>query len=161
MTGPGGTVPQSALFDAARRIAAGELDVAAIVGAEAMKSRDLARRHDARTQWHEQGSDVAVAPVAFEVPDALSDEERAAGLALPVHTYALFEHALRRSRGSARGEHVATLDALSARQRAVAARNDDAWLGARATSGSVTVPSASNRDGLVPVHEAAHVQRRR
>ena len=44
LTSAGGTVPQSALFDAAGRIARGELEVAAIVGAEAMKSRDLARK---------------------------------------------------------------------------------------------------------------------
>ncbi|HEV3328067.1 MAG TPA: hypothetical protein VGZ33_01595 [Acidimicrobiales bacterium] len=142
----GGTVPQSALFDAARRIAKGELDVAAIVGAEAMKSRDLARRAGGRAEWHAQGDDVAPAEVVFEVAQgAVDDRERSAGLALPVHTYALFEHALRRSRGLSRGEHVARLGALAARMSAVAATHPMAWLRDPAVAATAPTPSASNR----------------
>ena len=51
-----------------RSIAAGEIDVAAIVGAEAMKSRDLARRAGGRAAWHAQGRRRRPpAEVVFEV----------------------------------------------------------------------------------------------
>jgi len=144
VTAPGGTVPQTAVFDAATRIARGELEVAAVVGAEAMKSRDLARRAGRPVTWHEQGTDVSAAPIAFAVPDALDDDERLAGLALPVHTYALFEHALRRAAGRSRADHVAHLDAISRRMAAVAATNELAWLRDGAPASAAT-PGAANR----------------
>jgi acetyl-CoA C-acetyltransferase len=146
MTFAGGTVPQSAIFDAARRIATGELEVAAIVGAEAMKSRDLARRAGGRAAWHEQSADVAQAHVAFEVAQsAVDDHERTAGLALPVHTYALFEHALRRSHGLSRVEHAARLDALATRMSAVATANPHAWLRDTDAALTASTPTGANR----------------
>lgn len=146
VTFPGGTVPQRALFDAARRIAAGELEVAAIVGAEAMKSRDLARRAGGRAAWHAQGDDVPAAEVVFEVAErAVDDDEQAAGLALPVHTYALFEHALRRSAGRSREEHATRLGAIAARMSSVAATNDASWLREPVEPSAVTTPTATNR----------------
>ena len=145
VTGPGGTVPQTALLDAATRIAAGELDVAVVVGAEAMKSRDLAKRRRADVAWRHQGDDVPAAPVVLTAPDALSDPERACGLALPVSTYALFEQALRRAAGLDRVGHLARLDALAARMREVARTTAGAWLRDGGGDGSVTAASPSNR----------------
>lgn len=145
LTSAGGTVPQSALFDAAGRIARGELEVAAIVGGEAMKSRDLARKGGVAVEWHAQGDDVVGAPIVFEVPDALDDHERAAGLALPVHTYALFEHALRRSKGLSRSDHLGVLAALARRMSAVAEHNPSAWLRDAAIAASATTPGPTNR----------------
>jgi acetyl-CoA C-acetyltransferase len=155
VTFAGGTVPQRALFDAARRISAGELDVAAIVGSEAMKSRDLMRRalgheelraeEQAEREAAERG-DPARAEVLFEVAEsAVTDLELNAGLALPVHTYALFEHALRRSEGQSRGEHVARLNSLVERMSSVAQANPLAWLRDPVVASSAATPSASNR----------------
>lgn len=146
-TFPGGTVPQRAVFDAARRIAAGECDVVAIVGAEAMRSRELARRLGVRPEWPtEPGAEPA--PLDYEVPDALSDHERSLGLALPVLTYALFEHALRRAKGLDRAAHRELLLALSERQRAVASANPHAWL--RDGAGPALPETASNRLVALP-----------
>jgi acetyl-CoA C-acetyltransferase len=156
----GGTVPQRALFDAARRIATGELDVAAIVGSEAMKSRDLARRALGHEQWRakeqlereaaERG-DPVWAEVVFEVAEsAIDDLERNAGLALPVHTYALFEHALRRAQGLSRTEHVVRLNALATRMSGVAAVNPQAWLRDPDMAASAATPSATNRMVSLP-----------
>ena len=135
----GGTSPERAVLDASKRIQAGELDVAVVVGAEAMKSRDLARKAGVVVAWATQDEGVAPAPTRFEVPDALTDHERSLGLGLPVHTYALFEHALRRARGWSRAEHAAHLGALAGRMSAAAARHEVAWLhdpslGARAAT---------------------------
>ncbi len=141
----GGTVPQSAVFDAATRIANGELGVAVIVGAEAIKSRDLARRHGERVAWHVEADDAEPAPVAFEVPDAMNDPERAAGLAVPAHAYALIEHARRRARGLSRGDHLGALGALAARMSGVAAHNELAWLRDRVEPATATTPTAVNR----------------
>jgi acetyl-CoA C-acetyltransferase len=160
VTFAGGTVPQRALFDAVRRISAGELDVAAIVGSEAMKSRDLARRAVGHEEW--QAKELAEreaaqrgapepAEVVFEVAEsAIDDLERNAGLALPVHTYALFEHALRRSLGLSRREHVARLDAIAARMSAVGAANPLAWLRDPSVATRAATPSASNRMVSLP-----------
>jgi acetyl-CoA C-acetyltransferase len=142
----GGTVPQSAVFDAARRIADGELDVAVVVGAEAIKSRDLARRADRRVAWPEQDESTVAAPVVFELgADALRPAERDTGLALPVITYALFEHALRRSKGWTRTEHVARLDAISSRMASVAADNPDAWYADARDVVHAAEPTPANR----------------
>lgn len=138
----GGTVPQRVVFDAARRIAAGECDVVCVVGAEAMRSRELARRLQLAPQWPER-PDAPSAPVDYEVPDALRDDERALGLALPVLTYALFEEALRRSKGLDREAHEQRLLGLSGSQRAVAAGNPLAWL--REATSPPLPPTASNR----------------
>ncbi|HUD68867.1 MAG TPA: hypothetical protein VMQ40_01375 [Acidimicrobiales bacterium] len=145
LTFPGGTVPQSAVFDAASRIASGELDVAVVVGAEAMKSRDLARRHEERVTWHVEADDVAPAPPVFDVPDAMNDVERAAGLMVPAHAYALIEHARRRARGLSRAEHLDVLGALAARMSEVATRNEHAWLRDQIDPPAVTAPSPANR----------------
>ena len=111
-----------------------------------MKSRDLARRAGGRAEWHAQGDEVAQAEVVFEVAQgAVDDLERAAGLALPVHTYALFEHALRRSRGLSRDEHAARLTALARRMSAVAATNPLAWLQDPGLAAGAATPSEVNR----------------
>ena len=91
----GGTIPQTALFDAATRIAAGRLDVAVIVGAEAIKTRDIARKRGERVAWTEPAGYADAPQVDYAVPDALTDHERAVGLIVPAHAYALFEHARR------------------------------------------------------------------
>ena len=151
VTYPGGTVPQRAVFDAAARIATGEIEVAAVVGAEAMKSRDLARRAGGRTSWFTQGDGVAAAEVVFEIAaSATDDDERAAGLALPVLTYALFEHALRRGAGRSRAAHAARLGALAARMSAVASTNPDAWIPGPIAPATITTASSSNRMVSVP-----------
>jgi len=145
VTFAGGTVPQTAVFDAAARIARGELEVAAVVGAEAIKSRDVARRHDERVTWHTEAADVEAAPIVFEVPDAMSDLERAAGLVVPAHAYALIEHARRRARGLSRTEHLGVLGALASRMSEVASSNELAWLRERVSASTVTTPTPANR----------------
>lgn len=146
----GGTTPQTLLFDASTRIAAGELDVAAIVGAEALRTRDLARRRDERVVWTEQDDKVSAAAVYGEVPNALTDHERSLGLAVPVHAYALFEHALRRSRGQSRAEHLERLGRLAARMSAVASTNDDAWIRDAHAPEVITTVSPTNRMVSLP-----------
>jgi acetyl-CoA C-acetyltransferase len=152
LTVPGGTVPQSAVFDAARRIRNGELDVAVVVGAEAIKSRDLARRADRRVSWtDERVESMPAAPVVFELGvDALRPAERDAGLVVPVVTYALLEHALRRTKGWTRAEHLARLDALASRMASVAADNSDAWYADVHDHGRASEPTPRNRMVAAP-----------
>ncbi|HLK44487.1 MAG TPA: hypothetical protein VKT18_00800, partial [Acidimicrobiales bacterium] len=141
----GGTSPERAVLDASRRIQAGELDVAVIVGAEAMKSRDLARKAGTAVAWATQDEGVGPAPTRFEVPDAMTDHERGLGLGLPVHSYALFEHALRRARGWSRAEHAAHLGALAGRMSAAAARHEAAWLRDPSLGARAAVVADDNR----------------
>lgn len=141
----GGTIPQTALFDAATRIAAGRLEVAVIVGAEAIKTRDLARKRGEHVTWTEQTGYADAPQVDYEVPDSLTDHERAVGLIVPAHAYALFEHARRRARGLTRSEHLAELGRLAARMSAVASANEHAWLREPVDGAAVTTPAPTNR----------------
>ncbi len=141
----GGTLPQRVVLDASTRILAGELDVAVVVGAEAIKSRDVARKRGEHSELPEQDPSVPPAREVFAVPDALTDHERSLGLALPVHSYALFEHARRRARGLTREAHLGSLGALAARMSAVASRNEHAWLRTPVSALEVITPSPANR----------------
>jgi acetyl-CoA C-acetyltransferase len=141
----GGTIPQTALFDAATRIAAGRLDVAVIVGAEAIKTRDIARKRGERVAWTEPAGYADAPQADYAVPDALTDHERAVGLIVPAHAYALFEHARRRIRGLTRSEHLEELGALAALMSRVASANDGAWLREPVDAKTVTTPAPDNR----------------
>ena len=146
VTFAGGTVPQVALFDAARRIAAGELDVAAIVGAEAMKSRDLARRAGGRAAWHEQSADVAAAPVAFEVARARSTTTSGPPASpfrcTPTPSSSTRSAALTACRASSTSRGS---DALATRMSAVAVANHHAWLRDTDAALTASTPTAANR----------------
>jgi acetyl-CoA C-acetyltransferase len=148
-TFPGGTVPQAALLDAAAGIAKGAFDVAAVIGAEAIRSRDLARKAGATLTWATAPPDAVAAEELYEVPDALLDPERAAGLSLPAHAYALLEQARRRTTGLDRTAHLARLDAIAARMREVARSNELAWL-RDAEDVPASVPTATNRPISLP-----------
>ena len=104
---PAAPSPRAPLFDAAPRIAAGELDVAAIVGAEAMKSRDLARagrRARRRGTPRATTSPTADGRLRGRPRRRVDDHERAAGLALPgARLRAVRARAAARARAVARG----------------------------------------------------------
>ncbi|HQU26911.1 MAG TPA: hypothetical protein PLS29_07780 [Acidimicrobiales bacterium] len=138
----GGSQPQRLVAASARRIAAGELDAIAIVGAEAMYAHLLARREGRPVDWPGHGD----APTAGRTSrDPFTAEERRHGLALPVGVYPLFENARRARRGWSIDEHRARLGALWAGFARVAAHNPYAWRRDAPDAATIATPSATNR----------------
>jgi len=144
----GGTMPQKLLADAAVSIAAGDLDVVAIVGSEAMYSRGLTKKDPTlpHTPWTRQDRTQTPPPLPFGIEQPpLSDFEIARGVSIPVEIYPLFENALRARNGWSLAEHRRRLGNLWASFSAVAARNEHAWLQQALSAEEITTPSSSNR----------------
>jgi len=142
-TAVGGNSPQMLVDRTAARIARGEVGLALIAGAEAMRSMVRARRAGVRLAW---SSDAAPPPQAAGDPrQGSSDLEMRHGLVLPVQIYPLFENALRARRGRSPGEHLRALAELYARFSAVAAENPHAWFRTARSAGELATIDESNR----------------
>jgi acetyl-CoA C-acetyltransferase len=139
----GGDGPQILADRAARAVAAGHHDLVLITGAEATRSRRVAKRLDARLSWtgpwpgRPDGVTVDADPV--------HPEERVIGLNQPVHYYPLFENALRGSIGRTIGDHQAALGALWARFAAVSRDNPYAWRPLAVEGPEIVTPADGNR----------------
>src|SRR5207248_7730178 len=122
----GGDLPQYLLNDLGAEIAAGRLDVALILGGEALYTRK---------KWPAQlvaDLDAALAAkdpaplVGQELPGWTADE-LAHQVAIPTSMYALFESALRAAAGRSPEEHQRAVSELWARFAAVAGTRAAAW----------------------------------
>jgi acetyl-CoA C-acetyltransferase len=141
----GGNTPQKFLNDAARRILAGELRCVAVVGAEAMYARLLARRVGRELEWERQSDDVASPVIATNDPAPLTAAEYGQGLNFPTNVYPLFENARRARLGWTIPEHVDHLGRLWSNFAEVAAKNPYAWIRDAPSPASIATPSATNR----------------
>jgi acetyl-CoA C-acetyltransferase len=141
----GGNTPQKFVHDAAKRILAGELRCVAVVGAEAMYARLLARREGRDLDWVLQGDDVASPIVATNDAAPLTAAEYAQGLNLPTNVYPLFENARRARLGWTVAQHRERLGQLWSNFARVASTNPYAWIRDAASSETITTPSADNR----------------
>jgi acetyl-CoA C-acetyltransferase len=120
----GGNTPQSLVNLMARRIAAGEVGVALLAGAETV--RTVARARKARISLAWGGGDGTPA-VLGDARDGTSAHELAHGFVLPTAIYPLFENAIRARRGWTIDEHRRRLGILYSRFAGVAAANPHAW----------------------------------
>jgi len=129
----GGNTPQKYINEVASRIAAGELKLAMVVGGEALKTAQLARRENLTLNWQESDSRT------FEdrgIGEALATaHEFAHGLGVPIQTYPLFESALRSQAGHSLDTHLEAMAEMMKPFNAVAAKNPFA---SYATSRSVS-----------------------
>jgi acetyl-CoA C-acetyltransferase len=152
LTALSGSAPQEAIGLAASRIAAGELDVALIVGGEA---RSATVRHDRageHPRWCRDMGEGTPERVA-EFPPEMLEEMREIGGGPPV-AYALFEDSLRRSLGRSVDEHRDHIAALWARFSAVAAANPYAWDRTAYDAATIRDPSPDNRMIAFPYPKA-------
>ena len=140
----GGNMPQALVTRAAADIAAGSLSATLVAGAEAVRG----------TRLKPQGTvDGRPAPEDEPDPDPvfglerqdLSDEERAAGLLIPVFVYPLFESVLASRAGRSNEEQRAHIGRFLAPLSAVAASNPHAWFREALSPEAIAVASASNR----------------
>jgi acetyl-CoA C-acetyltransferase len=146
VTGTGGQSPQAVVDRTGAAIAAGDLDVAVVCGAEAWRTRTRWRRAGERPPWT-PWDDAAPAPdeVIGRDLDLSAPEEQAVGLGLPVQLYPIFESALRAAAGRSVADHQAHLGRLWAGFSEVAAANPWAWLRERRTAEEIATPSPANR----------------
>ena len=137
----GGNGPQSLLNATSESIAAGELDVALIAGAEAF----AALRASAMPARPPQGADVSPSDSFGAERIPCTPEETAVGLVAPVYVYALLENALRRRLGEDRATHMTKVADLWSRFSEVAAENPHAWLAEARSPAEIAEPSPNNR----------------
>jgi acetyl-CoA C-acetyltransferase len=146
----GGDGPQRLITDTARAIAAGEVDVALISGAEAVASVLAHQRAGGRPQWPEQHD--AAPPSQCVGTDRLpsNEAEMAVGLMAPIFNYALLETAVRGRSGATPQAHMQSICTLWARFSRVAEDNPYAWLPRARTAGELADATPSNRPVAAP-----------
>jgi acetyl-CoA C-acetyltransferase len=138
---PTGESPVQLLNEAANWIGAGEIEVAAIIGAEAL--RTAAERAKAATGERKD----ALRDVATGGTKSLMQQH---GLVAPTDLYPLYENATRAAWGQSLDEAQAESGILWAGMSQVAAGNDNAWIRTPQTSDAITGADADNRPIAFP-----------
>jgi acetyl-CoA C-acetyltransferase len=138
---PTGESPVQLLNEAANRIGAGEISVAAIVGAEAL--RTAAERAKATTGERKD----ALRDVASGGTKSLMQQH---GLVAPTDLYPLYENATRAAWGQSLAEAQAESGTIWAGMSQVAAGNPNAWIRTPQTSDAITSVEADNRPIAFP-----------
>jgi acetyl-CoA C-acetyltransferase len=140
-----GTSPIALLADACARIAAGELDVALLAGAESWTPFMRATREGRGTGWLQQPEGTQPDRLVGDHQDPSHPAELAAGLIAPITYYPLFESAVRSAAGHKPAEHTSWLGRLWGRFAAVAAGNEHAWARDGFDAEAIATPSPANR----------------
>ncbi|WP_084959353.1 acetyl-CoA synthetase [Thermoactinospora rubra] len=136
-----GTAPQLLVGEAARAIAAGEMEAALVVGAEALATRRTYRHRGEHVPWSHPANPKP--PYGWERPP--HPAELAHELFLPAHTYAIMETARRAASGQAIGEETAERGRIMAPMTEVAAANRHAWRRTAMTAEELVTPGPRNR----------------
>jgi acetyl-CoA C-acetyltransferase len=141
----GGNMPQTLVNIAAREIQAGRMDMAILVGGEATRTRNRARRNNVTLAWPMAESNVS-APELIGEDLALNHEiELNLKIMLPIQIYPMFETALRAASHRLVDEHQRHIGELWSRFSSVAASNPHAWTQHEYSPSEITSPSKSNR----------------
>jgi len=141
----GGNTPQTLVNKTCRAIAAGDLDVALLGGAEAWRTRMALRKADTKPPWTTE-------PEGTPPPVMLGDDlpmthphEASKGIVMPVQLYPVFENSLRAALGRSWDEHLVVISELWSRFSEVAASNPYAWIQEAKSAEAIRTPSATNR----------------
>ncbi len=146
-----GSAPQEMVGLAARRIAAGELDVALIVGGEARWSAQRMQRDGVELPWSTSAGEGDPEAVSGFDTEMLAEM---AQLGAPAVAYALFEDSLRVAEGTSVADHRQHMAELWARMSAVAADNPWAWDRTAHTADEVATATPQNRMIAFPYTKA-------
>ncbi len=145
LTSHGGNTPQWLVNHTARRIFDGEIDCALLVGGEAMRTRNRARKLGLEPEWFTpQHTSEEATPTNPEFT-MNHDAEVALRIMLPIEIYPMFETALRARDGHSVGEHQRHIGELWSRFSAVAASNEFAWDRTPHSTDEIITASANNR----------------
>jgi acetyl-CoA C-acetyltransferase len=141
----GGNSAQMLVARACAAIAAGELEVAIVAGAECIRTRVAAHRHPSRPVLRWGGQAGGPDPVVVGIErDPLTGTERGVGLDRPVKVYPLIETAWRSARAIPPDQHRRQLGELWARFAAVAANNPFAWSRSPRSPEEIVTPGPDN-----------------
>jgi acetyl-CoA C-acetyltransferase len=138
----GGESPVRFLHDAALRIARGEGEVAAIVGAEAQSTVLKAKKAGRELHWTSLFLD---GPRSLRGPDYLHPQAVKLGVAQPITVYPFYDAACAAKWGQTPRQALAESGELWAAYSSVAASNPAAWLKHRFSATEIITPSAENR----------------
>ena len=143
----GGNSPQSLAAVSAASIAAGELDVVLLTGAECIATRVAARRDPERPvlPWTTQPP-TTPAPVVYGIErEPVTDFEKSRGLDRPLRVFPLFATALRAAAGMGVNEYQVYVSELWSRFSEVAAGNPFAWTQRDVSAEEIRTVTDSNR----------------
>ena len=140
-SGIGGSVPQTLLNGAATSILQGELDVAMVVGAEALATIRRLKKNDQRPNWSYPPAEKQ--PFPMDIP--YHPAEISHSIFQAYLTFALFDNARRAHQQHSTTEYATELGELMAPMSEIAATNPDAWFPTARTPSEISQPSASNR----------------
>jgi acetyl-CoA C-acetyltransferase len=144
-TSVGGDSPQLLVSRAAGAIAAGAHDAVLIAGAEAQRTRRLARLEGAHLPWTRQPEGTPAPDVVGSAREPVHPAERAVGALLPVHFYPLFENALRGAHGQTITQHQLSIAELWNRFAKVSSSNPHAWRPSPTDAAMIATPGPANR----------------
>ncbi len=136
-----GESPVQLLNEAANRIGAGEIGVAAVLGAEALRTA-MERAKAASGEKTDQ-----LRAVASGGAKSLMQQH---GLVAPTDLYPLYENATRAAWGQSLAEAQAESGTIWAGMSQVAAGNDNAWIRTAQTAEAITSVDADNRPIAFP-----------
>lgn len=151
LTGISGTSAQDLLGLACARIAAGQLDVALVVGGEARWTAARLKQLGQEPRWRQDDTTSAPERVSG-FPDDMLDELKVLGSA--AGAYALFEDRIRAAAGASPAAHTAKISELWARFSAVAAGNPYAWDRTVHSAAEIGTPGPANRMIAAPYTKA-------
>jgi len=143
----GGTSPQDLLHKIAQRIASGEIHCAVICGAESMRTRRRAAKLEQALEWPARATDVD--PMRGQQPFS-SELEARHGLRAPIHTFPLFENALRSAHGRSAEQQRALAAEILASNASVTAANPHAWFRDAPSAADIAEVSTDNRMIVYP-----------
>lgn len=141
---PHGDTPIRFLNEAANRIGAGEISIAAIVGAEALRT---AAGRAAKRAAGEDKSYNAVRSVSTR-PDPSYAQRH--GLSAPVDVYPIYENAGRAAYGQSLAEAQSESAAIWSAFTRIAAANDGAWIRREMSADDIMTASETNRPIAFP-----------
>jgi len=138
----GGESPVRYIHEAAKRIARGECEVAAVCGAEAQGTVTKAERAGISLPWTPFAHDAPVSPrsASFQKPMATT-----LGIAKPVTVYPLYEAASSAHWGQTPREALTESGNLWAVYSRVAAQNPNAWMKRAVPAQEIVTPTPDNR----------------
>jgi acetyl-CoA C-acetyltransferase len=140
-SGIGGSVPQVMAGAVASAIVDCDLDLALIVGAEALATVRRLKKAGEKPPWSFKPAERRPFPMDMDfLPSEISHSVFEAFL-----TFALFDNARRAHLGRSLDDHAAALGRLLAPMTEFAAANPLAWFPTARTAGEITTPTPDNR----------------
>lgn len=145
ITPHGGNMPQALVNLAAREIQDGRLDVVMLVGGEATRTRNRARRNDVTLDWPALDNSVSTPELIGEDLALNHEIELERKIMMPIQIYPMFETALRAAGNRSVRDHQHRIGELWSRFSAVAATNPFAWTQREYSASEIITSNQDNR----------------